>query len=84
MELLSEVPHLLPDGANWPIFAARFQEAMQTAQRWGHFNGTTPRPVPKDAEGPTQGESEEMEAWDYEDVVACYLLSLRLPDWIMF
>ena len=31
MEVPPEVPHILPDGANWPIFAARFREAMQTA-----------------------------------------------------
>jgi hypothetical protein len=57
---------------------------MQTAHQWGYFDGTTLRPVPKDADMPTQVEEDAMEAWDHEDAVACYLLSQRLPDSIMF
>ena len=74
------VPHLLSNGANWPEFAARFREAMQVAQQWGHFDGTSARPVPKVVDATTKEEEEAMKAWDHEDVVACYLLSQRIPD----
>ena len=74
------VPHLLSNGTNWPEFAARFQEAMRVAQQWGHFNGTSARPVPKIVDAPTKEEDEALKAWDHEDIVAGYLLSQRLPD----
>jgi len=79
MELPPYVPHLLPDGTNWSIFSTHFHEAMQAAQHWGYFDGTTQCPVPKDAR-PMKGEEDAMEAWDHKDIVACYLLSQRLPD----
>jgi hypothetical protein len=85
MEVPPEVPHLLPNGMNWSTFSTSFHEAMKAAHRWGHFDSTTPRPVPKDTDAPTKGEEEtETETWDYEDAVARYLLSQRLPDSIMF
>ena len=85
MEVPPEVPHLLPDGTNWSTFSTSFCEAMKAAHRWGHFDGTTLRPVPKDTDAPTKGEEEtETETWDHEDAVARYLLSQRLPDSIMF
>src|SRR6267142_34399 len=79
MEVPLNVPHLLPDGANWPIFSTHFHKVMQATHQWGHFDGTTPHPVLKDAR-PMVEEEEEMEAWDHEDIVARYLLSQRLLD----
>jgi len=48
--------------------------------RWGYFDGTKSHPVPKDKDNPTDTEVEAREKWDYKDLIACYLLSQRLPD----
>jgi hypothetical protein len=73
-------PQLTPDGSNWAIFLTRFRQAMQATRRWGHFEGTKPRPTPKSKAKPTEEEAEALERWDHEDLVASYLLAQRLPD----
>ncbi len=57
-----------------------FREAMQANQRWGFFDGSTPRPTPADPQNVTPAETEAIAKWDYDDLVARYLLSQRLPD----
>ena len=47
---------------------------------WGHFDGTTTCPVPKDAAHPTNTESEAIKEWKHKDVTVQGLLSPRLPD----
>jgi len=51
--------------------------------RWGHFDGSDPRPVPKDPKHPTDAEEQAAHHWDREDDVAGYLMSQRLPDEII-
>jgi len=79
-QLPANIPRLEPNGVNWAIFSMRFREAMQATRRWGYFDGTKSRPVPKDKDNPTDAEVEAREKWDYEDLIARYLLSQRLPD----
>ena len=79
-DLPTIIPHLKPHGTNWAVFSLRFREAMQAMRRWGYFDGTKLRPIPKDPSAPTNAEIEALESWDHEDVVARYLLSQRLPD----
>ena len=79
-ELPANIPHLKPDATNWVLFSLRFREAMQVARRWEYFDGTKPRPTSNDPSAPTNAEIEAQKLWDHEDIVACYLLSQRLPD----
>ena len=79
-QLPQNIPRLEPDGSNWAIFAVRFREAMSANRRWGFFDGKNARPVPTDPSNVTSDELEAMAKWDYEDQVARYLLSQRLPD----
>ena len=79
-QLPQNIPRLETDGSNWAIFAIRFRKAMLANRRWGFFDGKSARPVPKDPSNVTTGEQEAMAKWDYEDQVARYLLSQRLPD----
>jgi len=51
--------------------------------RWGHFNGSDLRPIPKDPKHPTDTELQAAQHWDCEDEVAGYLMSQRLPDEII-
>ena len=44
--LPSSIPKLDASGLNWAIFSLRFQDAVEAKGYWGHFDGTTPRPVP--------------------------------------
>ena len=74
------VPRLETNGSNWATFSMRFQEAMEASQKWGHFDGSTLRPVPKDPAAPTADEKKELTAWDHAEAVSRYMLSQRLPD----
>ena len=61
--LPSSIPKLDASGLNWAIFSLRFQDAVEAKGYWGHFDGTTPRPIPTvtpsplpvAADGTTQG-----------------------------
>ena len=44
--LPSSIPKLDASGLNWAIFLLCFQDAIEAKGYWGHFNGTTPWPVP--------------------------------------
>jgi hypothetical protein len=79
-QLSATIPRLNSEGANWAVFSMRFREAMQTTHRWGYFDGSKAHPAPKDKANPSETETEAMERWDYEDQVARYFLSQRLPD----
>ncbi len=78
--LPTSIPHLKPNGSNWAIFSMRFQEAMEANQKWGHFDGTTPCPVPANTTTPTDAEAKAVANWRQDKIVAKYLLSQRLPD----
>jgi transposase InsO family protein len=79
-QLPANIPRLEPDGSNWAIFVVWFRESMQANRRWGYFDGKTARPEPTDPANVTAAEQESIAKWDYEDLVARYLLSQRLPD----
>jgi transposase InsO family protein len=53
---------------------------MIVNRRWAYFTGTKKCPVPADPDNRTPDEDEMIEAWEYSDSVAGYLLSQRLPD----
>jgi hypothetical protein len=79
-KLPANIPRLEPNGANWAIFKMRFSNAMKVTRRWGYFTGTKPYPNPADPNLVTTEEATAIELWEYEDAVASYLLSQRLPD----
>ena len=79
-QLSADVPHLDSEGANWAIFEACFQDAMETACQWGHFDGSKPWPVPKDIDNPMDTEKQEAKNWDCEDQIVWNLLNKWLPD----
>src|SRR6266571_4246158 len=79
-QLPANIPRLETDGSNWAIFIVRFREAMKVTRRWGFFDGTNSCPVPKAPLKPTDEETAAAEKWVYDDQVAQYLLSQRLPD----
>ena len=79
-QLPPNIPRLEPNGVNWAVFSMRFQEAMQATRRWSYFDGSKLCPVPADKANPTDAETEAIDKWDYEDQIARYLLSQRLPD----
>ena len=81
--LPANIPRLEPNGSNWAIFSMRFCEAMTISRRWGHFDGTDFPPAPKDPANILDTEKAETEKWEYDDKVASYLLSQRLPDTTM-
>ena len=58
----------------------RFSNAMKVTRRWAYFSGISPYPEPVDAAQPTRKEVTAIVQWEYEDSVASYLLSQRLPD----
>jgi hypothetical protein len=43
--LPSSVPKLLPMGLNWTVFSIRFKEAIKAKGFWGHFDGTSLKPI---------------------------------------
>ncbi len=53
---------------------------MEANQKWGHFDGTTPCPVPAKATTPTDAEAKAVADWRQDEIVTKYLLSQRLPD----
>jgi len=53
---------------------------MRVTRRWGYFSGTKPCPVPADPANVTTTEAASIEEWEYQDSVASFLLSQRLPD----
>jgi hypothetical protein len=68
------------NGSNWAIFKMRFSNAMKVMRRWAYFTGIIPCPGPINAAQPTKKEATVIVQWEYEDSVASYLLSQRLPD----
>src|ERR1700677_1524674 len=78
--LPTSVPHLKPTGSNWAIFSMQFQEVMEANQKWGHFDDSTPRPIPADVNKPTNNEKKALAEWDLEETISHYMLSQRLPN----
>jgi hypothetical protein len=53
---------------------------MQTLHHWTYFEGSTTCLVPTDVANPTSDEIKNIEAWEHEDLIACYLLLQHLLD----
>ncbi|KAJ6598002.1 hypothetical protein B0H10DRAFT_1888205, partial [Mycena sp. CBHHK59/15] len=70
---ISRVPVLQTDGANWLIFSTRFKHFAKSKAVWGHFDGTTPRPVPPAAQV-------EIDEWDKHEDEAHNYLAQKLED----
>ena len=79
-KLPANIPRLKYNGSNWAIFKMRFGNAMKVTRRWAYFTGLSPCPEPTDPAKPTKEEVADIIQWEYEDSVASYLLSQRLPD----
>ena len=79
-KLPANIPRLEYNGSNWAIFKMRFSNAMKVTRRWAYFTGLNPRPEPADAAQPTKEEAAAIIQWEYEDSVASYYLSQKLPD----
>ena len=63
----------------WTMFTLRFPKAMIAAGRWGHFDGSTACPIPKDPSNPTDKEMQAIWRWTREDQIADYLLDQHIP-----
>jgi hypothetical protein len=74
------VPRLELNGSNWAAFQMRFSEAMDAADRWGHFDGTEPRPGAANPKALTTDELAAQKRWDREDKISRNLLLQRLHD----
>ncbi|KAJ7347980.1 hypothetical protein DFH08DRAFT_699114, partial [Mycena albidolilacea] len=70
---ISRIPILQPNGANWLIFSTCFKYFVKSKARWGHFDGTTPKPVP-----PAQ--QVEIDEWEKNEDEAHNSLAQRLED----
>src|SRR6267154_5937145 len=79
-KLPANILHLEHNGTNWAIFKMCFSNAMKVTRRWAYFMGLNPYPEPVDMAKPTKEEATTIVQWEYEDSVASYLLSQRLPD----
>ena len=79
-KLPANIPRLEHNGSNWAIFKIRFSNAMKVTRRWAYFTGLNVYPEPVDRAKPTREEASAIIQWEYEDSVASYLLSQRLPD----
>jgi len=52
------VPKLDTSGLNWAVFSLRFQDAVEAKGYWGHFDGTSERPIaPKPEDLPVTPET---------------------------
>ena len=87
--LPSSIPKLDSTGLNWAIFALRFQDAVEAKGFWGHFDGTTPRPVAvaisvTATDGTvttsTAVDTAAVDQWDKDERSAKSLLTQKIPD----
>ena len=62
------VPVLDKMGLNWVIFKLRFREAVAAKKKWGHFDGSKPRPVT--ANPPTEAEVAAVTTWDEDEDIS--------------
>jgi hypothetical protein len=78
--VLSNVPHLDPEGANWAIFAFHFWRAMILASHWDYFDSSDMHPILTDLSNITDVKKLDCKWWDYEDIIAQCLLGQHLPN----
>jgi hypothetical protein len=62
--LPTSVPKLDASHTNWVIFTFHFQDAMEAKGFWGHFDGTSSRPVANPTGAPTSTELIATAQWE--------------------
>jgi hypothetical protein len=63
---VTRAPVLQVNGPNWLIFSTRFKHFAKSKAAWGHFDGTTPKPMPPAAQADiNEWEKHEDEAHNY-------------------
>ena len=76
--LPSSIPKLDSTGVNWAIFSVRFQDAVEAKGFWGHFDGSSSRPVAvavsvtatdgtTTTTPPTDAETAAVDQWDKDE-----------------
>ena len=81
--LPSSIPKLDTTGLNWTIFSVHFQDAIEAKGFWGHFDGTSPRPVAISVtatDGTTVADTTATDQWDKDEQSAKLLLTQKIPD----
>ncbi|PIL23016.1 hypothetical protein GSI_14323 [Ganoderma sinense ZZ0214-1] len=68
---------------NWVSFKRNFTIAVRQKDVWDHFDGTSPRPMPADANAPTPAETKALKEWNKAENTALYLLLLKIPESIL-
>jgi hypothetical protein len=63
---------------NWTAFSIRFQEAIEAKGFWGHFDGTSLKPVVSSP--PATGEEDALNQWTKNEHSTKALLTHRIPD----
>jgi hypothetical protein len=77
--LPSSVPKkLLPTGLNWTAFSIRFKEAIEAKGFWGHFDGTSLKPIVNSPPGAR--EQEALNQWMKDERSTKALLTHHIPD----
>ncbi|KIJ38703.1 hypothetical protein M422DRAFT_98245, partial [Sphaerobolus stellatus SS14] len=89
----SSLPRLDKTGLNWAVFSVRFMDTVDAKGFWGHFDGSTPRPVIPDivvtnTEGIrstqpgtlTPEQQAALDQWDKNERSSRSLLTQKLPD----
>ncbi|OSD05208.1 hypothetical protein PYCCODRAFT_1347660, partial [Trametes coccinea BRFM310] len=77
-DFIAGVEKLDSKGTNWLLFEQQFTIAVKQKDAWGHFDGTSTRPVPAVPDTPTPSETTAIEAWDKKENLALYLLTLKV------
>lgn len=75
--LPNNIPTLNSAGKNWAIFELRFISAVQGKGKWGHFDGSAPRPA---MTNPTVSLITNLEDWLKDEASARNMLLSKVPD----
>jgi hypothetical protein len=65
-------------GLNWTAFSIHFQEAIEAKGFWGHFDGTSLKPVVSSP--PATGEEDALNQWTKNECSVKVLLTHHIPD----
>ena len=79
----SAVEKLEATGSNWVIFKSRFLIAVKQKKVYGHFDGSSKKPVSTKENLLSMEQKEfekELTAWQDKEDLAHYLLTQKLPD----
>src|SRR5271169_5112119 len=81
--LPSSIPKLDSTGLNWAIFSAHFQDAVEAKGFWGHFDGSSIRPIAISVtapDGTITVDTTAVDQWDKDERSAKSLLTQKIPD----